>query len=232
MFLNDANLAQLSDAKEDIMKLWIDGVYIGASYVAAGLMAACQCPEYLKKKFKRDVDTELPGVRFDIEAGDNSLRVRTTLAKEITGFTNSIKDDINRKNFGFVFSSENAEFEGQNITDIMVYKARNLLYDPEYGVYEPIYKTQVTTYIERILRHATGDFKQDNIVKFFSTNPSSQKSQWLSKRDKVNAIIGEGDDINYIIDEQNGICTLDITFNGNIKNLEIEINRLTSTAHI
>lgn len=232
MFLNDANLAQLSDAKEDIMKLWIDGVYIGASYVAAGLMAACQCPEYLKKKFKRDVDTELPGVRFDIEAGDNSLRVRTTLAKEITGFTNSIKDDINRKNFGFVFSSENAEFEGQNITDIMVYKARNLMYDTEYGVYEPIYKTQVTTYIERILRHATGDFKQDNIVKFFSTNPSSQKSQWLSKRDKVNAIIGEGDDINYIIDEQNGICTLDITFNGNIKNLEIEINRLTSTAHL
>ena len=106
------------------------------------------------------------------------------------------------------------------------------MYDTEYGVYEPIYKTQVTTYIERILRHATGDFKQDNIVKFFSTNPSSQKSQWLSKRDKVNAIIGEGDDINYIIDEQNGICTLDITFNGNIKNLEIEINRLTSTAHV
>lgn len=228
MFLNDANMAELSSAKEDIMKLWIDGVYIGAAFIAAGLCAATQCPEYLKKTFKRNVDTELPGVRFDIESGDHPLRVRTSLAKEITGFTNSIKDDINRKNFGFVFSSENAAFDGQNITDIMVYKARNLLYDAELGVYEPIYKTQVTTYIERVLRHATGDFKQDNIIKFFSNNPQSQKSLWAGKRDKVNSIISEGDDINYVIDEANGICTLDITFNGNVKNLEIEINRLTS----
>lgn len=228
MLLNEHDMAELSDQKEDIMKLWIDGVYVGAAYVAAGLTAACQCPEYLKKVFRRNVDTELPGVRFDVEAGEHPLRVRTSLAKEITGFTNSIKDEINRKNFGFVFSSENAAIDGLNITDIMIYKARNLLYDPELGVYEPIYKTQVTTYIERILRHATGDFKQDNIVKFFSNNPSSQKSLWANKRDRVNAVISEGDDINYVIDESNGICTLDITFNGNVKNLEIEINRLTA----
>lgn len=230
MLLNDANMAELSQAKEDIMKLWIDGVYVGSSFVAAGLTAACQCPEFLKKMFRRNVDTELPGVRFDIESDDHPLRVRTTLAKEITGFTNSIKEDINRKSFGFVFSSENAEFDGLSITNIMVYKARNLLYDPELGVYEPIYKTQVTTYIERILRHATGDFKQDNIVKFFSNNPSSQKSRWMTKRGRVNAVINEGDDISYVIDEENGICTLDITFNGNVKNLEIEINRLTAAS--
>lgn len=230
MFLNDANMAELSKEKEDIMKLWIDGVYIGAAYVAAGLVAACQCPEYIKKVFRRNVDTELPGVRFDIEAGDHPLRVKTTLAKEITGFTNSIKDDINRKSFGFVFSSENAAVDGFNITNIMVYKARNLMYDADLGVYEPIYKTQVTTYIERVLRHATGDFKQDNIVNFFSNNPSSQKSKWLLKRDRVNAVISEGDDINYVIDEANGICTLDITFNGNVKNLEIEINRFTAAS--
>lgn len=230
MLLNDANMAELSKEKEDIMKLWIDGVYIGAAYVAAGLVAACQCPEYIKKIFRRNVDTELPGVRFDIEAGDHPLRVKTTLAKEITGFTNSIKDDINRKSFGFVFSSENAAVDGFDITNIMVYKARNLMYDADLGVYEPIYKTQVTTYIERVLRHATGDFKQDNIVNFFSNNPSSQKSKWLLKRDRVNAVISEGDDINYVIDEANGICTLDITFNGNVKNLEIEINRFTAAS--
>lgn len=228
MLLNANDMAELSSAKEDIMKLWIDGVYIGAAFVAAGICAAVQCPEFIKKVFRRNVDSEFPGVRFDIESGDHPLRVRTSLAKEITGFTNSIKDEINRKSFGFVFSSENAAVDGLNITDIMIYKARNLLYDPELGVYEPIYKTQVTTYIERVLRHATGDFKQDNIVKFFSNNPQSQKSLWMAKRDRVNAIIGEGDDISYVIDETNGICTLDITFNGNVKNLEIEINRLTA----
>ncbi len=209
MLLNENNMAELSKEKEDIMKLWIDGVYVGAAYIAAGLVAAYQCPEYLKEMFKKNVDAELPGVRFDIESGDHPLRVHTVMAKEITGFTNTIKNEINRHSFGFVFSSENAVLGTENIHNIMVYKARNLMSDGK--VYEPIYKTQVTTYIERILRHATGDFKQENIVQFFSNNPSSQKSRWQEKRGCVNAVIGDGDDIEYEIDEANGYCVLNIT---------------------
>lgn len=226
MVMNGENV-ELSHEKEDVMKLWIDGVYVGAAYVAAGIVAAYQCPEFLKDCFgKNGVDSELPGVRFDIEVENHGLVVYTTMAKEITGFTNSIKNDINRKNFGFVFSSENAAYKGNDITNIMVYKTRNLMSDGY--MFEPIYKTQVTTYIERVMRHGTGDFKEDSIVQFFSNNPSSQKSQWLSKRECLNAILGKGDDIEYTIDEENGYCTLDITFNGNVKNLEVEINRLSA----
>lgn len=226
MVINEDDVVELSGEKEDIMKLWIDGVYVGAAYVAAGLAAAYQCPEYLKDRFGKGVDPELPGVRFDIESDDHSLAVHTVMAKEITGFTNSIKTDINRKSFGFVFSSENAVFRGKDITNIMVYKARNLMTDG--AAFEPIYKTQVTTYIERIMRHGTGDFKEDSIIQFFSNNPNSQKSKWLSKRECINAILGKGDDIEYIIDEANGYCTLNITFNGNVKNLEVEINRVNA----
>jgi len=232
MEVNENNLAEMSSAKQDIMKLWIDGVYVGAAYVAAGLVAAYQDPEYLKMIFRQGIDNSLPGVRFDLEADDNSLLVYTSLAKEITGFTNPIKDEINKKCFGFVFSSENAVLNGLPITNIMVYKTRNLLYDEENGVYEPIYKTQVTTYIERMLRNMSSDFKQDKIIRFFSSNPNSQSSKWLDKREKLNAIIGTGDAIDYVIDEDNGICTLNITFNGNVKNLEIETNRTTSTKHV
>ena len=227
MVMNEDESVELSRESEDVMKLWIDGVYVGAAYVAAGLVAAYQSPEYLKEKFGRGVDPELPGVRFDIEADDHSLAVRTMMAKEITGFTNAIKADINRKNFGFVFSSENAVYNGLNVTDVMVYKARNLLSDG--AVFEPIYKTQVTTYIERVLRHATSDYKQENIVQFFSNNPNSQKSRWLEKKNCVNAVLGAGDDVEYEIDEANGYCTLNITFNGNVKNLEVEINRFNSS---
>ena len=102
------------------------------------------------------------------------------MAKEITGYTNDIKSDINRKNFGFVFSSENAVLKDLNIQNIMVYKARNLLTDGK--SYEPIYKTQVTTYIQRVMRLATGDFKQENIVEFFSSKPTSQRSRWMEKK--------------------------------------------------
>lgn len=224
MLVTEQNTAELSKEKEDIMKIWIDGVYIGAAYVAAGLVAAYQSPEYLKEIFKKNVDETLPGVRFDLEARDHALRVHTTMAKEITGYTNDIKSSINRKNFGFVFSSENAVIGDQSIQNIMVYKARNLLTDGK--SYEPIYKTQVTTYIQRVMRLATGDFKQESIVEFFSSKPSSQRSQWMEKKDCINAIIGNGDDIRYSIDEASGYCVLDIAFNGNVKNLEIEINRV------
>lgn len=220
------NKAALSKEKEDIMKLWIEGVYIGAAYVAAGLVAAYQCPGYLKEKLKKNIDPLTPGVRVDLEADVNALKITSTLAKEITGFTNNIKDEINRKNFGFIFSSENASVDGAEIKQIMVYKARNLLTDGR--DYEPIYKTLVTTYIERVLRHDTGDFKQDNIIKFFSNNPSSQKSKWMAQREYVNSIIGEGDDLNFSIDEEENTCNLDVIFNGSAKNLEVKIRRVTS----
>lgn len=225
MIINDNNNAELSKEKEDIMKLWIEGVYIGASYVAAGLVSAYQCPWYLKERVRK-IDPNNPGVRFDIEAGTNALQVTTTMPKEITGFTNSIKDEINRKNFGFVFSSENAQIDGLDIRKIMVYKARSLLsYNNDF---EPIYKTLVTTYIERILRHASSDFKQDNIVAFFSNNPQSQKSKWMAQKEFNNAIIAASDDIDYSIDKEEGICNLDIIFNGNAKNLEVKIRRMTA----
>jgi hypothetical protein len=219
------NGARLSKEKEDILKLWIEGVYVGASYVAAGLASAYQCPEYLKESF-RNVKRGYPGVRFDIEAGDNSLRAVTTMAKEISGFTNNIKDSINSKNFGFVFSSENAQLQGKDIKRITVYKARSLAMEED--GFDSIYKTQVSTYIERILRFQSGDFKHENIVRFFSNNPSSQKSQWMNDKGYVNSVIQDGDDIGYIIDEKTSLCQIDLVFNGNVKNLEVSITKGTS----
>jgi hypothetical protein len=217
--------ARLSRQKEDILKLWIEGVYVDASYVAAGIVAAYQCPEYLRQYFK-NINKDLPGVRFDIESGDNNLKVLTTMAKEISGFTNTIKDAINRRNFGFVFSSENAQLQGRDIKRITVYKARSLS-RTEDG-FDAIYKTLVSTYIERILRFRTLDFRQDHIIQFFSANPTSQKMQWLNNGGYANSIIQTGDDMNYLIDTQNSICQIDLVFNGNIKNLEVSITKSTS----
>jgi hypothetical protein len=222
MTVNEVGAAELSKEKEDIMKLWIEGVYIGSAYVAAGLVASWQCPEFLRESYK-DVHKGYPGVRFDIEAADNALRLPTTLAKEISGFTNTIKTAINRRNFGFIFSSENAQVQGKDVKRITVYKARSLATDGD--DFDSIYKTTVSTYIERILRFNSNDFKQDNIIWFFSKNPSSQKSLWLSAKGYINSIIQEGDDINYSIDDKNGLCQINLTFNGNVKNLAVKITK-------
>lgn len=225
MVIGGEGSAVLSKEKEDIMKLWIEGVYIGAAYEAAGLAAAWQCPEYLKERFPR-TSKNYPGVRFDIEAGNHALCATTTMTKEISGFTNTIKNSINNSGFGFVFSSENAKYKGKDIRNIMVYKARNLLMSE--NEFEPVYKTLVSTYIERILRFYSNDFKKDNILKFFSNNPDSQKSRWGAERDFVNSILQEGDELSYEIDEKSGICSILITFNNNTKNLKVEMSRKTS----
>ncbi len=149
MVIDEEGNVALSKEKEDIMKMWIEGVYIGAAYGAAGIAASWQCPEYLKQRFP-NTSMEYPGVRYDIEADDNALLVTTSMTKEISGFTNAIKNSINNTGFGFVFTSDNAQHKGRDIRNIMVYKARNLLSNGT--EFEPIYKTLVVTYIERMLR--------------------------------------------------------------------------------
>lgn len=218
---------QLSKEKEDILKLWIEGVYVDAAYVAAGLVAAYQCPMYLREIF-RNVHKGLPGVRFDIESGDNNLRVVTTMGKEITGFTNRIKDIINKSNFGFIFSSENASLKGKDVKRITVYKARTLAVTENDG-YEPLYKTLVSTFVERVLRYDTSDFKQDKIIKFFSNHPESQKRRWVEASGYINSIIQPGDDIGFSIDEEENICHINLIFNGSPKNLEVSITKSTAS---
>ncbi len=227
MLLNENNVAELSKEKEDIMKLWIHGVYISGAYVAAGFCGACQCPEFLKERFIRSpINKQLPGVRYDIEVGDNALITPTQMPKEITGFTSVIKGQINANSFGFIFASENSSLNGVSVTDVTVYKARNMMFNGDKSTYEQIYKTHATTYIERILRHGTSDFKQDNIVSFFSANPKSQKSKWLQSKDCINAVIGQSDDIGFVIEDITGMCELNIYFDGNPRNLEVVINRV------
>ncbi|MDR2022492.1 MAG: transcriptional regulator [Hungatella sp.] len=226
LMVADGEQVYLSKEKEDIMRLWIEGVYISAAYVAAGIMAACQCPEYLKEHFAKNVHPELPGVRYDIEAGNNALVTKTTLAKEITGFTSSVKAEINNKNFGFIFASENAKYNGQPVDRLTVYKARSLAYDGT--EFEPIFQTQVELFFNRVFRQETGDYKQDNIVSFFSTNPSSQMSKWQKQKDYVNAVIQKGDDIKYTLDEANGICDIEFVFGGSSRNMRIQLQRSTA----
>ena len=185
-------------------------------------MAAWQCPEYLKERFN-NTSSEYPGVRFDVEADDNALLAATSMTKEISGFTNAIKNSINHTGFGFVFSSDNAQYKGREIKNITVYKARNLLSNGT--EFEPIYKTLVVTYIERMLRFYSGDFKQDKILKFFSSNPSSQKSRWDADRQHVNSILQDGDELDFTIDEKNGICNVQVTFANVTKNLKVQLTR-------
>lgn len=212
-----------SEKEEDELIFYINGIYVDSSYIAAGLVSAYQCPLYMKQRFS-NVNLKNPSVRFNIEENENSWIVRTNLAREISGFTNNIKEEINKNNYGFIFSSEIGHLNKEKISNVTVYKARSLLKNDN-GMYESIYKTQTSTYIERILRYITNDFKSDKLNYFFSNSPLSQKSIWQKEIGNVNSILKVGDDISHIIDETNNTCQLNLTFLGEVRNLKIEINK-------
>lgn len=204
------------------MYFYINGLYIDSSYIAAGLVSAYQCPYYLKERFN-NINLNNPGIRINIEAKDNNYRLKTTLPKEISGYTKDIKDKINELNYGFIFSSENAIFEGKSVDNICVYKARNLKKKNNLS-YEPIYKTQTLTYIERVLRYETSDFKEDRLEQFFSNSPNSVKTKWQKEQDFENAILRKEDDMSYLIDIKNNVCNLVVSFSGDTRNLNLHIN--------
>lgn len=208
---------------EELVKFFINGIYVDASYISAGLVASYQCPNYMKELYK-NVLNDTPAVRFNIEVEDNTYIVKTSMPKEISGFTSNIKEEINSENYGFVFSSDSANIKGEKIRNITVYKARSLLKN-DIGMYEPIYKTLTTTYIERVLRYQTMDFKEDKLNHFFSSSPNSQKSKWLKSVGSVNSIMNTGDDMVHYIDKENNRCRLMLTFSGDVKNLQVDINR-------
>ena len=225
----DGESVKTSDEQEDTRRFWITGVYIPAAFVAAGITAAWQCPEYLREKFTKKVDPNLPGVRFDIEAGNNALIVTTTMAKEISGYPKNVKEDINHQGFGFVFGSEKLKTpDGKTVSHLTVYKARSLASDGQ--TFEPIYQTQVAAFFERTLRMLTGDNKMDNIKFFFSANPSSQLSKWLALNEYVNAVIQVGDQVNYEMDPGGNNCDIQFVFNGVSKNMRVKLNRSTAKA--
>jgi hypothetical protein len=223
----DGESVARSDNEENVMRFWIEGVYIPAAYVAAGITAAWQCPEYLKEKFRRNVAQGLPGVRYDVEQGNNALITTTTLAREIAGYTTKTKEDINSQSFGFIFASENVkDKKGVSISHLTVYKARSLAQE---GLeFEPIYRTQATTYFQRVLRQVTGDNKADNITFFFSSNPASQMSIWNSQKECVNAILPQGDSVTYEMETAGRNVDIHFSFGGNTRNMQITLNRASA----
>ena len=225
----DGETVEYSKADEDIRRFWISGVYVPAAFVAAGITAAWQCPEFLRQRYSKNVDPMLPGVRYDIEKENHSLIVTTTLAKEISGFPQKVKDDINHQDFGFVFGSENLKLpDGKAVSHLTVYKARSLATNG-YN-FEPIYQTQVATFFERTLRVLTGDNKMDNIKFFFSADPRSQISKWRKREEFVNAILQVGDEVSYEMDAIGNVCDIQFVFNGVSKNVQIKLNRATAEA--
>lgn len=221
------NIGSIASIENNIIKkdnelyFYMDGLYIDASFVAVGLISAMQCPNYLLERFS-NVNLNYSGVRINFEDGDNNLKILSTMPKEISGYTVDTKNKINELNFGFVFSSDSALNGNNSVNNISVYKARSFSKGIS-GSFEPIFKTTTSTYIQRVFRYETNDFKEDRIKDFFSKQPNSQISIWQRESNFINSILKKDDDLSYII--ENNTCILNLTLAGNVKHLKLVINK-------
>lgn len=144
----------------------LPGVYIDASYIAAGIVAGYQDPEYLEG-LKYKIKKNSPGVRFNLEecySGSTKglfakFNKETSLAPSF-----KLKEDIDKDNLGFCF------WRDKNFDKISILKARTLKKDEETGKYEELHKTLVENFIENYVRAFSEQDKEsiNNITREFT----------------------------------------------------------------
>ena len=211
-----------SKDREESFKFWIHGVYVSAAFVAAGLAASWQCPDYLQSKFedakdekgnkiaRGKVSSDLPGVRFDVEASNHSQIVTATFTREFSGITNDDRKRLNENNFGFVFSSD-------KLGNVTVFKSRSLF--EKDGSYTNIFKETTITYILREMKRLSNDNKEE-LIRLYE--PSNQVKQWELAKGYVNSILGEKDSIGTPEFEE-GTSKIPVKFGGTAEYINIEV---------
>lgn len=189
----------------------LGGFYVNAAYIAAGIVCACQSPDYLREK-KLNVVSEknIPGVRFDIENHFDKIDVK--MGVEVGGYTEKVKNEINDEQFGFVFTSEGGD-------KARVMKARCLKKTED--VFEPIFVTSTYTYIERLYKsNNINNITKDTMESFFGDNMKS--IFWKKYRECDNGLLQKDDELHHEIIGQD--VRLDLTLRGVKKQLNFSIN--------
>lgn len=194
-------------------KLWLSGIGVEASYIVAGLFAACQCPVYLKERYAKDIDSELPGVAYSIMDNGHYMITATTMAREVLNFPKEQLQEIQRKGVGVVL----VPIQGK----IVVCTDRTLAYLK--GINDEIHHIQTVNYIQRVIRYVTQDYKEHLIRQFFQNRAGNTKMHWMENRKSINSILKEGETLTYELDEKNHTCTFTVTFEKNRKGETVKI---------
>ena len=186
--------------------LWLDEIGVEACYVAAGMIAACQCPKYLGSKYRRGVLEDTPGVAYRFSENDHGVKTSTPMLSETIEYSDTIQNEIIRHSRGVTFSQKN----GKMI--ILTDRAFS------YGSGNPLLLSmvQTLTYVERVIQFESQDYKKLLINQFFQRRPGSVIAKWYAAdHAAVNAIIKEDERIEYKIEADDETCTFSMFFKNN-----------------
>lgn len=186
--------------------MWLDEIGVEASYVAAGLVAACQCPEYLKKHYRRGVAEDMPGVAYRFSEDGHNLQTTTKMLSETTEYSDEFMQDAISRSRGLLFGQKDGKMI--ILTDrVFSYTRANTLL---------IAMVQTTVYMERIIQYESQDYKKNLINQFFQRRPGSLIAKWYTADTAaVNGILKEDERIEYKINENEDNCTFSVHFKNN-----------------
>lgn len=189
--------ARTVNGKTQDVRLNVPGIYVDAAYIAAGLVVGSQNPAYLKSKGYK-INSGLPCVRFDLEAGENRLTLHTLMNQELKyRWASDIDQEIGDDHFGFCFCGNNKA--GASLKNSYVYTARTMGMGKD-GVYRPIYKRLTRDLIEQLLlikpSAAGKKVSRGDVEDFIRSDVSLWKRMAQSDVDQyANNILQPGDDI-------------------------------------
>lgn len=196
-------------------RIWLEGIYVDASFVAAGLIASCQCPEYLNRYFKEKVTMEFPGVSYRIIQGDNKYFTKTVMKKETFYYQQQLLEDIENKSIGITFMPCN---QGVVVATDRCMSFQN-------GKKDCVATVQTLRYLEKIIQRSTQDFKSELIKNFFQNHPNTIKDKWFSNRQFINSILKEGEKLTYQLNETDGYCIFKVEFQDISKDKRVNISK-------
>lgn len=152
----------------DTLKLYFNGIYIEASYVAAGFFAACQCPGFLNQFYEDQVDMELPGVAYEPVKGNQNKVIKPVIGREAPYFPEETMKKIQEEAEGIVF----APVEKGNLT---IVTSRTHAYERKDET--SVSDIQLHTYMKRMIQAATQDFKKDMLQDFIEEYEKKHKGK-------------------------------------------------------
>ena len=187
-------------------KLKIPGVYIAASYVAAGIIVASQQPRYLEKcGFK--VNKSNVCTRINLEDEKIQAALMTKMNRETSfNWPQSIVEEIRENDFGFIFSSNDVFKNNIHLKNTYVYNARNMY--KENDNYEPIYCCMMNNFLETYM--AALEINTDEKISAFrkTIRRWKQEAEATNTKDDINLIFKLDDTMNY--EEENQEFDLDL----------------------
>ena len=206
----------VSESEFGVAKIALPAIYVEACFAAAGLIVGSQQVEYLRAYgYKNKVLNENVCVRVDLE--ETKTDILTKFNRELgTRWSQDIKTKINEDMFGFVFCSDEIRVQDRMIDNTYIYCARTL--KKSKNVYRPLYRVLTEDFVYVYLNTLPPNKKIKDIKDFISKDVAqwSVLCKQKEKKDSINLILREGEDITFNDEEQK----IEISFNGDSQILD------------